>query len=158
MQFRNRKCLKKTALIVVSLLLGLGTTLPASSQPEERGRFVVDLKQVSDDPTYGYTIDNPIKVGGYGSVGARNEYLYLKMLTGPKGQKLVFKRDRACCPFKTSNPDVGNFSGGEQAIGLLDIFEVTYPGLDKPVKLFLNGYEYERPQAPKGFRFKQPGI
>ncbi len=150
--------MKKALLIIVSLTLSLGIVQPVASEPGGSERFAADLNQVSDDPTYGFTIDNPIKVGGYGKVGARNEYLYLKMLTGPKGQRLYFKRNRACCPFKTTNKHVGNFSGGEQATGLLDIFEVTYPGMEKPVKLFLNGYEYERPKAPMGFRFKQPGI
>ena len=36
-------------------------------------------------------------------------------------------------------------------MGLLDRYEVTYPGLEKPVVLYLNYYDYERPKIPVGF-------
>jgi len=35
--------------------------------------------------------------------------------------------------------------------GLLDKYEVKYRGIEKPVLLFLNMYDYEQPVAPMGF-------
>jgi hypothetical protein len=35
--------------------------------------------------------------------------------------------------------------------GLLDIYEITYDGLDEPIKIYIDMYDYEAPLAPYGF-------
>lgn len=83
---------------------------------------------------YGYTLEEPIKVGG----GTRGQREYLKGLRGPKGQELRYERRGSC----SGPPSVG---------GLLDMYEVTYDGLEKPVTIYLDMYNREDPRAPAGF-------
>ena len=100
---------------------------------------------IASDSTYGYTQKNPIKVGGRShDRGPRNERAYLDALRGPGGETLEYHRLGSCCRFKTPNGMIGG-------VGMLDIYEVTYEGLASPGKLYLNMYDYEQPQIPRGF-------
>lgn len=89
---------------------------------------------------YGYTPEDPIKVGG----GPQGEREYLEYMRGPEGQRLRFHRLGSCCAFKDPSLPFGG--------GLLDMYEVTYEGLEKPVTLYLDMYRLEEPRAPVGFR------
>ncbi|EPX57525.1 hypothetical protein D187_009799 [Cystobacter fuscus DSM 2262] len=89
---------------------------------------------------YGYTPEDPIKVGG----GPSGEHEFLRYLRGPEGQPLSFERLGSCCGFKDSSLPFGG--------GLLDMYEVTYEGLEKPVTLYLDMYRRQEPRAPTGFR------
>jgi hypothetical protein len=91
---------------------------------------------------YGYTPEDPIKVGG----GPQGEREYLRFLRGPEGQPLRFQRLGSCCGFSDPSLPLGG--------GLLDMYEVTYEGLEKPVTLFLDMYRREEPRAPSGFRLE----
>ncbi len=89
---------------------------------------------------YGYTPEEPIKVGGR----VQGEHAFLKGLRGPKGQELRYKR-------------LGSYRGPPDPSipaegALLDMYEVTYDGLEKPVRLYLDMYNHEDPRAPAGFR------
>jgi hypothetical protein len=106
----------------------------------------VSISEVSEDPGYGYTEQNPIKVGG-GSEGPSRERAYFQLLRGPNGESVSFTRGGSCCGFKTTQ--------GYMGVGLLDIYEVTIAGSDKPVTLYINMYDYEQPKAPKGFQFSR---
>ena len=106
----------------------------------------VSISEVSDDPGYGYTEQNPIKVGG-GSEGPSRERAYFQLLRGPNGESVSFERRGSCCGFETPNGLLGG--------GMLDIYQVTIAGSDKPVKLYINMYDYEQPKAPKGFQFSR---
>ncbi|OJH39026.1 hypothetical protein BON30_20885 [Cystobacter ferrugineus] len=89
---------------------------------------------------YGYTPEEPIKVGG----GPAGEREYLQYLRGPEGQRLSFERLGSCCGFEDPSLPYGG--------GLLDMYEVTYEGLEKPVTLYLDMYRRQEPRAPAGFR------
>ncbi len=107
-----------------------------------------DVKEIATDATYGYTIDNPIKVGGFQEQkGTSNERQYLASLAGPKGQTTRFRRLRSCCAFNTEN--------GVSGIGLLDVYEVVYPGLREPILLYINFYDYDKLFVPQGFTPKK---
>ena len=102
------------------------------------------ITQVSEDKTYGYSLNNPIKVGGrMDNKGPANEKKYLNSLYGPKGEVIAYGRIGSCCSFSTPN--------GPLERGLLDKFRITYEGLKEPIFLYLNMYDYEKPQAPYGF-------
>jgi hypothetical protein len=88
---------------------------------------------VSQDKTYGYTEQNPIRVGGDWLEGPARERAYLDTLLGPNGETLTYERD-------------GSFSSGDT---ILDKYRVTGTGID--VVLYLDEYKYEPPQAPSGF-------
>ncbi len=90
--------------------------------------------RVSSDPTYGYSADNPIKVGGDWFDGPVNEKAYLDSLTGPQGQPISYIRN-------------GSFAHGDT---ILDIYEITYSGAESVI-LYLDEYEYEELIAPLGF-------
>lgn len=105
------------------------------------------ISEVSHDASYGYNQQNPIKVGGAkSSEGPLNERRFLNALLGPNGERINYTRRGSCCSFETPNGIMGG--------GLLDMYEVTYTGLEKPIVLYVNMYDYGILKAPKGFTFK----
>ena len=90
---------------------------------------------ISADDTYGYTMENAIRVGGGPFEGPAREGNYLDNLLGPNGEAISYVR-------------LGS-QGFEETI--LDIYEVTYPGLGDPIILYIDEYAYEAPAAPVGF-------
>jgi hypothetical protein len=65
-------------------------------------------------------------------------------MRGPEGQQLSYKRHGSCCGFKDPSLPFGG--------GMLDMYEVTYEGLEEPATLYLDMYRREEPRAPSGFR------
>ena len=102
------------------------------------------ITQYSKDPKYGYNPDYPINVFYRNTKDETiNQQRYLNALTGPKGEKLFFKKIEVCCPFPTKNSEMGG--------GFLDIYEVTWVGQKSPIKLYLNIYEKGELMVPMGF-------
>lgn len=98
----------------------------------------------SEDSTYGYTKENPVKVGGSDlRDGPKRERAYLNSLRGPSGQRVKYQRLGSCCHFETPNGLMGG--------GLLDMYELTYDGLTKSVTIYINFYDPGSPLAPVGF-------
>lgn len=100
------------------------------------------LTAASTNTKYGYEPNHKksIKVGKI-----QNQRAYLSALRGPNGETVQFSRIGSCCEFKSKS--------GVFGMGLLDKYEVNYQGLDEPVILYLNGYDYDSPKAPAGFTF-----
>jgi hypothetical protein len=90
------------------------------------------------DPTYGYTPENPVRVGGFGSDDPESgQRAYLGALYGPEGQPIYYER-------------VGSQPGADC---VLDVFAITYEGLgDQPLLLYVDLYHRERLRAPLGLR------
>jgi hypothetical protein len=88
---------------------------------------------VSADPTYGYTEENPIRVGGDFLEGPARERAYLNNLLGPNGEILSYFRE-------------GSFPSGDT---ILDAYRITGPGVEEV--LYLDEYKYEPLEAPVGF-------
>ncbi len=88
---------------------------------------------VSTDKTYGYTQENPIKVGGDFLDGPVRERAYLDNLAGPNGETITYAR-------------IGSIIFGET---ILDAFVIT--GLGAEVTLYIDEYVYAELQAPVGF-------
>jgi hypothetical protein len=95
---------------------------------------------------YGFSPDNPIHVGG----GPEGQRAFLETLRGPEGQPLAWRRLGSCCEFETPN--------GLMGLGLLDLYEVAYEGLEQPVILYLNMYDSGPVAAPAGFLLPGPGA
>lgn len=92
--------------------------------------------------TFGYTPTDPIMVGG----GPTGEREYLSFLRGPNGEPVRFEREGSCCGFADKNLLCGG--------GLLDMYQVTCDGLEKPIVLYLDMYRRAvLMRAPKGFTF-----
>ena len=94
---------------------------------------------------FGTSEENPIRVAGLADGGPSSERAYLDRLRGPNGETVEYARIRSCCAFRTPR--------GIMDTGLLDVYEVTYPGLDAPVLLYLNMYDPPEGElaAPEGF-------
>lgn len=88
---------------------------------------------------YGFTPGNPIHVGG----GPSGQRAFLEALTGPNGEPLAWRRLGSCCEFETPN--------GLMGLGLLDMYEVTYEGMEQSVILYLDMYDSAPVTAPAGF-------
>lgn len=99
--------------------------------------FLTDLDQlvcpIATDDTYGYTAENPIRVGGGAFGGPSRGRAYLDNLLGPNGEALTYQRI------------------GSEPIEdtILDIYQIS--GLAQPVQLYLDSYNSELLQAPVGF-------
>jgi len=106
------------------------------------------ITEYAKDKKYGYDKNYPINLF-YKSVADEdiNPKRFLDALTGPKGETISYKKLESCCPFPTKR--------GESGAGFLDIYEVTYPGLKKPLKLYFNIYEKGYLFVPKGFELKK---
>ncbi len=88
---------------------------------------------ISTDETYGYTQENPIKVGGDAFGGPSRERAYLDNLLGANGEKISYER-------------TGSFGFGDT---ILDAFEITVSG--EKVILYIDEYAFTKPFAPVGF-------
>lgn len=105
----------------------------------------VDLKLLSKDATYGYSDQNPIKVGSKDEYGGPDaEHAYLNLLLDAAGKPVKFQR---------------LFSGGKSPDGKpLDCYELTLSD-GKKVRLWINMYypenKPEKQPAPVGFYKKK---
>jgi len=76
-----------------------------------------------------------------------NSARFLNALAGPKGEKITFTKLESCCPFPTKSTEMG--------AGFLDVYELTWEGQSKPIKLYLNIYERGYLFVPMGLSLKK---
>lgn len=99
------------------------TTAPPTATPE----FVANGAgcPYSSDPTYGYTVDNPIRVGGgpFGG-GPGRERAVLAAFQGPAAEPLTYER--------TGSLPVGDT--------ILDVYTVSYTGAPAALVLYFDIY------------------
>jgi len=105
------------------------------------------IKKYATDKTYGYSKKNPIMVGKEGG-GPKDERRFLNALAGPNGEEISYQRQGSCCGFFTKNGLFGDS-------GMLDMYEVTYEGLNKPIILYINMYDSDVLQVPVGFTLRK---
>ncbi|MFN8353265.1 MAG: tetratricopeptide repeat protein [Spirosomataceae bacterium] len=102
------------------------------------------LTQTSTNPKYGFTKENPVRVGpGYNDV-TENITAYLDLLRDAQGKPLRYKQTGSCCNY---NAKIGQ--------ARIDIFEVIYKnaaGQDKKASVYITFGEYEEPQMLAGFK------
>lgn len=103
------------------------------------------ITQFSSDSKYGFHPDYPINVFYKNTKDENaNQNRFLKSLSGPKGEKLFYKKIGICCPFPTKNSELGS--------GFLDIYEITWVGQKSPIKLYFNIYEKGELLVPVGLK------
>ncbi len=102
------------------------------------------LTTYSKDKNYGYEKDYPINVF-YKTVSAatENQERFLNALSGPKGEKITYTKTGICCPFPNTKTEMG--------VAYLDVYDITWEGLKKPITLYLNSYEKGALMVPVGF-------
>lgn len=107
------------------------------------------ITEYAKDSKYGYDADYPINIG---LILERQEELYIGYffngLEGENGKKIEnFKKVDTCCPFPTTHNTMG--------AGTLAIYEVTFEGSTKKVRLYFNIYEKGKIVCPRGFSIKK---
>jgi len=105
------------------------------------------ITEFSDDPRYGYEKEYPINCFFKNSKDdSINQQRFLNALSGPNGEKIFYKKLESCCPFPTKRSEMG--------AGFLDVYEITWVGLKRPIRLYFNIYEKGRLMVPVGFGLK----
>jgi hypothetical protein len=108
--------------------------------------FVINVN--STDKKYGYDKDYPINVFFKDTKSETlNIERFLNALAGPKGEPITYKKTETCCPFPTKRTEIG--------AGFLDVYEITWEGNTKPLKLYLNIYEKSVLMVPVGLTLKR---
>ncbi|MEM9686285.1 MAG: hypothetical protein AAF934_05115 [Bacteroidota bacterium] len=121
-------------------ILGLVLIFVVSGYSQEYIREdIIKLTAISTHKKYGYTKRKPIKTGSI-----EKESHFLNALRGPNGENVMYRRMGSCCAFKSKSAAFGQ--------GFLDVYQVWYEG-GQPVKLYINGYDYEELECPVGFTF-----
>lgn len=106
------------------------------------------ITEYSKDKKYGYDKDYPVNIFYKNTKNDTiNQPRFLNALAGPNGEKITYKKLENCCPFPTKRTEMG--------AGMLDVYEITWPGQAKPVKLYLNIYEKGILMIPVGFTLKK---
>jgi len=114
-----------------------------SDEATGRSRGSMQLTQKAMSSTYAYAESSPVNVGGGFGEGSNRTYQYLNSLRGAHGEPISYSRVGTCCAFKTPNSPFG----GE---GLLEVYEITSPGLTAPKRLYFNWYEDGQVFIPLG--------
>lgn len=95
---------------------------------------------VSDDPSYGYSPGNPIRVGDDAFGGPARQRAYLDNLRGPNFEPVVYER----------------LGADSYADTILDRYTVSYPGGAGPALLYLDGNQFAALKSPVGFKCPRP--
>lgn len=95
---------------------------------------------LATDPTYGYNLDNPIRVGGlsldeFNFSGLDRETVFFDNLRGPNGEPVSYERS-------------GSLSSGDT---ILDVFLLTSSGFSDTRTLYIDAYNFQELFAPVGF-------
>lgn len=107
------------------------------------------LTKYSTDANYGYDKDYPINVFYKNSKDENlNAERFLNALAGPNGEKMTFEKVESCCPFPSTNSELG--------AGFIDVYKISFSGLKKTKTLYINIYERGILEIPVGFTIKNP--
>ena len=138
-------------LIVTSSCLSTKSTLKNIDDNAPIPKLTKDntfvITEYSKDKNYGYDKDYPINIFYYNTLqDSINQQRYLNALAGPKGEKISYKKLESCCPFPSKKSDLG--------AGFLDVYQLSWTGLQKPIILYLNIYEKGILMVPLGLSLK----
>lgn len=125
-----------------STIRNIDDSIPGPALNEAFGSFIIT--KMAKDRKYGYNENYPVNAG-FTSLedGVNNQHRFLNALAGPKGEKITYKLVDTCCPFPSKRSDMG--------AGMLDIYEITWEGNTKPLRLYINKYERGELMIPIGF-------
>lgn len=108
---------------------------------------VLRLTKQSSDKSYGFSQNNPIKVGTGPEGGPANQRMYLDLLRDAQGKLVRYTRLRSCCAY--------NSEYGFMGTAMLDEYELSYfdsKNKLRTVNVYLSFYDYEEPQILDGFK------
>ena len=108
---------------------------------------ILRLLKTAENDQYGFSSDQPVKVGSGPDGGPANQRAYLDLLRDAKGKPVGYKRKGSCCEYDSPN--------GMFGVALIDVYEITYrneKGKLKTTKIYISFYDYEEPQILFGFK------
>ena len=106
------------------------------------------ITEYSNDKKYGYNKDYPINLGFENEKKSeKNVSYFFNALTGSKGEKITYKKVESCCPFPTKTNSIG--------AGSLDVYEITFEGNLKKIRVYINIFERGKVLCPIGFSIKK---
>jgi hypothetical protein len=126
----------------ISIVILLSIAVSGKSQDRTIDERVI-IEEISTDKSYGFKPKTNIKVGSI-----RNEYAFIAQLTGPNGEEITANRLGSGWDVKSKNALFGKKVP-------LDKWEIKYEGLEEPIIIYINGYDYEKPKCPVGLSFKK---
>jgi len=139
--------LRYSIILVLGLMCSCATKGPkilgSTSNPIEKSSDYKSFKTIgeySKNKKYGLSGKFPVKVGGQ---SVKKQRAFLAALAGPNGEELQFHRRGSCCAYKSENAIFGK--------ALVDVYEVTYKGLKKPIVVYISFYDFEKQYIPNGF-------
>jgi hypothetical protein len=141
---------KLTILSIFVLLSSCGSTKSTLKNVDNTalkpaikdGHFVIT--NYSSDRKYGFDKDYPINLGFDNErFGERSAMYFFNALQGPNGEKIAFIKIDNCCPFPTSRSTMGG--------GILEIYEVTFEGINTKYIMYVNIFDKGKIECPKGF-------
>jgi len=117
--------------------------------PERKSNYanILYLSKTATDKSYGYSGDNPIKVGFGIKGGPENQRSFLNLLRDGQGNTISYKRAGSCCEYKSEHGMLG--------YAMSDIYVIYYLNINgekEQTKMYLSYYEYEEPMIPMGFK------
>lgn len=138
-----------------SLALGIKQAENKLENYDEDGKYksskaiyaILRLEKESDDKKYGFSKDNPIKVGSGPNGGPANQRAYLDLLRDKMGKPVKYHRVGSAGFYKSNNGLVG----GSAVIDLYEIIYLNEKGKEKRVNVYISFYDYEEPMILKGF-------
>lgn len=107
---------------------------------------ILRLAKKAVNNKYGFTSDDPVKVGTGPDGGPANQRAYLNLLRDKQGKPLNYNRKGSCCDYKSENGFFG--------LAKLDIYEINYldeNGSEQKNIIYISFYDYEEPQVLFGF-------
>lgn len=131
--------------MMACLLSWTFTAAHGEGDEESTAPTILRIDGISTDPTYGFTPDNPIKLGGIPSrdMDFRIQSYFSRVIT-PEGLPIQWEPMRPCCPFHTPH------GVGEE--GMLEVYYITLPG-QRRTRFFVDHYEEGTVLTPVGTLF-----
>ena len=121
--------------------------MPQKLTPRMLSEDMLLIEGTSSDPNYGFSVENPIKVGGFNLVGSQYIRMYLESINGYDNESITYERLGAAKMIESPNGKKGN--------AIIDKYAVWYKDETEPQHLYFNMYDCELPlKAPMGFTKK----
>jgi len=140
---------KISVFITILFLIGCGTNRNLTSgklNVKSNLSKAMFLPGVSADPTYGFTIENPVCLGGNKNQVRANEIEYFSALFDADGNPVVFE--------KIGERSTGSISD-QNTTNKLHLFRVRSHSLGVTDTIYVSVGKYEQPYAPVGFTIKK---
>ena len=131
--------------VTVGLIVDRGHAEELSPEQQfQKISATLAISGLPNDPSYGYTPDNPILLGGLLNREAQVRIaVYFRLVRSVEGRPFEWQRIGNCCPFDTPVSTQG---------GLIDIYRLTVPE-QRPFRVYVNHYDEGQLFAPVGTTF-----